>query len=228
LAAAIERAREFYAENKKASVHVQAAYRAWGFKTENGHSLGVLGAVRQYGLLEDTGAKMVRLSQLGLTIMLAEVGSRERAQAIGEAARRPKIFADLFEQYKESGFPSDESMVRNLALTTSYTEDASIKLIASFRETIDLIKQVQPAEPPPKKLEENSGAEDKIKQRKGLPMSNAETMDVPFPNGAVLRIPARMSETEFDLFSAHLQAYLGGLKAWLTRPQPDEGKTEDA
>jgi hypothetical protein len=191
--------------------------------------MSVLGALRQYGLLDDTGPKMVRLSPIALAIQLAQPGSPERARAIQDAASRPKVFAELMEQYKD-GYPSADAMMRNLALNSAYTEEAAARLIAAFRETLDLLEQQGIADASRESVEEEDKddgdrrtPEQKQKKREGqMPDAGRESMDIPIPivSGglAILRVPRRMSDTDYTAFKTVLDAILTGMKGALTAP----------
>lgn len=238
---ALGRAEALYRKDGKASVHTTAAIKAWGYSSLNGRSLGTLAALRQYGLLEDVQRQMVKLSQLALTIILGEPGSAQRNQAISEAAHTPPIFAELFAQYAE-GFPSDETMVRNLTLSTNYSEAAAQKLIASFKETIDLVESNKPVN--------TSQVKDKKPESSGWPdyfptildrMTPTPPGNNPKPKGgampevqspaatppydltlallggehAVLRVPRHMSKANYDLLTSLIDANLKAMRAAL-------------
>ncbi|HZI74250.1 MAG TPA: hypothetical protein VFD73_09545, partial [Gemmatimonadales bacterium] len=141
LGEAIKRARELYAQDGKAPVLSEAAVKAWGYSTLNGASLRVLGALRQYGLLEDPAPKTVRLSPRALTIILEEDGSPDRAMAIREAALAPPVFSELLEHYGGS-VPSEGTAVSHLVRNDHFNEDAARSLIAAWRDTLDLVQVV--------------------------------------------------------------------------------------
>lgn len=134
---AIKKAKEFYSKDGKAAVPSDVAVQAWGYKGINGASLRTLGAVRQYGLLDGSGDKMVKLSARGLTIVLEPEDSAERATAISEAAMMPAMFKELRDQYPD-GLPSDAAMVSWLVRSHSFNEGSARDLIASYRATLAL------------------------------------------------------------------------------------------
>jgi hypothetical protein len=225
LATAIQRVDALYKRDGKAAARTVAVVRAWGYNTLNGRSLSTLGALRQYGLLEDTGPKMVRLSQTALTIQFSKPGSPEYQRAILEAAHRPKVFAELFDQYKD-GYPTDDTMVRNLALTSTYSEEAASRLIAAFRETIDLIEQISGTtsrDMADDQEAHNGDPERDRKRKKGeltMPMIESPAGTPPYDlalalmdgEHAVLRIPRHMSEENFKLLSSLIDANLKAMK----------------
>lgn len=138
LGEAIARARRLYEQDGKAAVPTDVAVRAWGYGTLNGASLRTLGAVRQYGLLDDAGDKLVKLSSRALTILLEPEDSPERVKAIQEAANSPAVFRELIERYGD-GLPSDAGLISYLVRHENFTEDAARSLIAAFRDTLGLV-----------------------------------------------------------------------------------------
>lgn len=244
LKTAIDRADALYKRDGKAAMHTAAAVKAWGYSTINGRSLGVLAAMRQYGLLEDTGPKMVRLSQGALTILLGTPGSVDRARAIQEAAKRPAIFADIMEQYRTQGYPSDDTMRKNLALSTSYIEEAAGRVIASFRETLDLLEQQGIADTSGSGEADGDTDDDERQRTDQNPKKreaampdvgqNVMSMDLPIPviggGQATLRMPRHMTEQAYTHFVSVLTATLNAWKpAVVIKPsEGDNGAQEEA
>ncbi|MDE3148970.1 MAG: hypothetical protein KGL37_05825 [Acidobacteriota bacterium] len=238
---ALERARALYDKDGKAAVTTVAAVKAWGYNTLNGRSLRSIAALRQYGLLDDTGPKMVRLSQAALTIMLSPPTSPDRVKALGEVARKPAIFGTLWDQYAD-GFPSDESMVNNLIINSNYGPDAARKLIAAFRETIDLVgvgHEVHiSGEDGAKKTEGDARTEKPERKPKGrgdsMPDIGRPALDIPFPivsgGEAILRVPRSMSEDDYTMLTTLIETMLKGMKRALTAPTKgaSDGEAEEA
>lgn len=156
LGEALSRAREFYAKNGKAQVTSDAAVQAWGYGSLNGASLRVLGALRQYGLLDDPAPKRVKLSPRALTILLEPEDSSERAVALREAAKAPAVFGELMEHYG-ADIPSDEALSSHLIRNAGFSADGATSLIAAFRDTLDLAGKAVNADIPPKKDGQRGG-----------------------------------------------------------------------
>jgi hypothetical protein len=73
---------------------------ALGFRGTNGASLGIISALRKYGLLQDEGSERVRVSGEALSILLYPRNDSRRIGAIEKAAFAPKPLADF---YRASG-----------------------------------------------------------------------------------------------------------------------------
>jgi len=227
LATALERAEAFYKENGKASVTTVSAVKAWGYNSLNGRSLRTLAALRQFGLLEDSGPKMVRLSQLALVILRSPVPhDPARLGALQSAARKPTVFASLFDQYKD-GVPGDDAMVSELEIRSNFTGEAARKLVAAFRETLNLVGVPVGGDTPSQDGGGDVWNQDQSTERKPnkvakMAESGRESLDLPIPivsgGQAILRLPRRMTEADFAAFKGVLDAMLQGMRAALTAP----------
>jgi hypothetical protein len=152
LSEAIQRARQLYSKEKTAHTSPEVAVTAWGYKGLNGASAGVLSAVKHYGLLDSVG-RDVKLSGRALTILLEPEESAEYSSAIQEAAREPKIFSDILEEYP-SGLPSDQGLIAYLVRKQGFTEDGAKRLTAVLRATINFASEhdgSHAAEPEPER-----------------------------------------------------------------------------
>jgi len=229
LSAAIERAEKLYQIAGKASVTTLAAVKSWGYNSLNGRSLRALGAMRQYGLLEDTNPKMVRLSQTALVILRGAPESPERRAALREAAIKPSAFAMLFDQYPD-GFPADEAMISQLEINSPFTGDAARKLIAAFRDTLNLVGGAESGDTSGLAGDDRDEGGDerqlpgqRPKKKEGqMADAGREAVDIPIPivsgGQAILRIPRTMTEADYSAFTSVLNGLLSGLKTALVRP----------
>jgi hypothetical protein len=136
---AIERARKLYEQDGRAQTSPEVAVGAWGYGSLNGASLRVLSALKQYGLLE-TANDYVKLSDRALAIIVEPEGSPDRAEAIQAAAMAPAIFTSLLAEYQEN-VPSDGALVAHLVRKQGFSDDAAQKVVAAFRQTVELAKQ---------------------------------------------------------------------------------------
>jgi hypothetical protein len=137
LSESISRLREFYDREKTAHTAPEVAVKAWGYGGLNGASARVLGALRQYGLLQDVG-KDVKVSERGLAILLDPASSAEYRDALAAAAREPAIFAEILQEYPES-LPSEQGLVAYLVRRRGFTEEGARKLNAVLRDTLALV-----------------------------------------------------------------------------------------
>lgn len=139
LKTAIERIAAFYERERTASVPRDLAVKAWQYSKTSGIALQTVSTLTQYGLLERTGEKNVKVSEIGLDILVPK-NQKAKNNAIQTAANRPKIFRELKKEYPED-LPSDDSLRAYLIRRQPpYNEDSANKIIKSFKETLEFAK----------------------------------------------------------------------------------------
>ncbi|MDI1264516.1 MAG: hypothetical protein PS018_14770 [bacterium] len=136
LKAAIERVRKVYDEDYQNKILTLDAAKHMGFGTLNGKALGVISALRKYGLLEGSDG-FVRVTDLALKIIAHNEGDEERREAILEAANGPELFAAIEKRWP-GGKVSDQAL-KSFLLTEKFLPDATDTAIRSYRETTALV-----------------------------------------------------------------------------------------
>ena len=132
LSEAIERAGELYNREKKTHVSSELIAKAWGYKPSSGPVRTKIGALRQYGLLE--GVKdVLRVSDLAIAILVHPEESKEREDALAEAALSPVLFQDIRTNKPQA---SDEALAAYLVTKKSFNEDAAKLCVTAFRDTM--------------------------------------------------------------------------------------------
>jgi hypothetical protein len=156
---AIQRARQLYDREKRATVDADVAVQAWGYGGLNGASLRVLGAMKQYGLLDSPAPKSVKLSHDAVTILLEPEDSEERAESLRRVAQAPAMFAEIRQQYPHD-LPSDTALVSWLVRTHGFNDDAAESLIAAYRDTLSLVEENGKRDIAPRKDRADDGRRD--------------------------------------------------------------------
>jgi hypothetical protein len=139
LGEAIERLGVLYKREGRAKVDAATAVSAWGYGSLNGASLRVLSALRQYGLL-DGGNDDVRVSELGLTVLLEPETSPEYTDALNAALVAPALFREMLTEYGND-LPSDPALVSYLVRKQEFGEQAARALIDNFRASVEYLRQ---------------------------------------------------------------------------------------
>lgn len=135
---AIERIGKVHAKEQTLKAAPEVIAKALGYQGLNGKSLGVLSALKKYGLLDEIG-KDLKVSADALTILLDPKSSVERAKAIQKAAFAPTLFAELRKEYGPL-VPSDENM-RSYLLKRGFGLNVVDAPIRAYRETMALVKE---------------------------------------------------------------------------------------
>ncbi len=140
LGTAIEKARAFYRGCGRNPVTVSDAVARWGYGPKSSGGLQTLAALKGYGLLTDQGTskgRRVQLTKLALRILLDErVDSRERREAIREAALTPQLFAELSRKWKDQGLSSPTDLRHFLVLEKAFNENSAEEFARKFIDTL--------------------------------------------------------------------------------------------
>ena len=209
--------------------------KAWGFKTLHGSSLRIVSALRQYGLLSDTGDQ-TKLSDRALLILLEPEGSAERQNALRAAAAEPAIFQEIEEHY-DSNLPGDEALRSYLVRKLNLKEGPADKLIASLRETRELVNGRGRSYST--SVEPTNGAPVKVAPQPNRPMSTTtaplevpDSLTIPLPvvghGEASLNLPRHMSAEAWGLM---VESIKGSLKVWrravVAQSEDDDAQPDD-
>lgn len=91
-----ERAKTFWAKHRKEGARVSTVADTWGYGVKSSGLQQTVGALKQYGLLDDAGSgddRKVQLTDLGIRL-IADNRPGARESALKEAAMRPRLFQE--------------------------------------------------------------------------------------------------------------------------------------
>ena len=139
---AIKRTKMFHDASKRYAVSRSdsdpVAYKNLGYKTPNGAAKRALGTVLSYGLLEKLPGgddSKVRVSSLGFDIVALREDDPTKTIRIREAARNPKIFAELLKEFHD-GLPSSDTPIHSFLVKRGFNLESIDPLIRDFRSTV--------------------------------------------------------------------------------------------
>lgn len=127
-----------------------------GYNSLNGRSLGKIGAVRAYGLLDGSGDEL-RISDDAVVALNAPDGSTERTAALGRLALKPTLFQELRKDFPDT-LPSLENLKFSL-IKRQFTPDAAEKAAKSYLATMNLVAGIPDAYNPVEDDEEGPEAD---------------------------------------------------------------------
>jgi hypothetical protein len=131
-----ERARQFWEKHRKEAARLASVASTWGYGAKSSGLQQTVGALKQYGLLEDFGSgdeRKVQLTELGRRLVADErPGSREGARR--DAAMRPRLFQEYARWINE--MPSDGHCLSELELDRGFNAAAAATFLKAFRETV--------------------------------------------------------------------------------------------
>lgn len=134
---ALEKASAVHKAESQNPVPREAIAKLMGFGGLNGRSDKVISAVSKYGLFEKVKAGDLRVSDLAVRI-LYPVDEQEEKASLREAAKKPVLFADIFEHWSNGPLPSDESL-KIFLVRRGFNQNALDPVMSSFRDTIALV-----------------------------------------------------------------------------------------
>ena len=138
---AIELAGVVYKAAHTAKAPASTIAAALGYNGLNGSSLGVLSALKKFGLLESVGEEL-KVSREGLSILVDPPGSIVRAKAIMHAAFRPALFAELRKEYGDNP-PKSDDFLRAFLLKRRFLVSVVDVPIKTYRDTMVMVDEAQ-------------------------------------------------------------------------------------
>jgi hypothetical protein len=129
---AINSARVIWDKNRKAPISREAVAKDLGYAGLTGRSFQVLGALNQYGLVENIAKGQMRVTQTAEDIFVGYPEEVRRA-AVSKAAREPGLFQAIYEKFE--GIAPGENAVRSFLFQRGFTNEGVEKALKSFLET---------------------------------------------------------------------------------------------
>jgi hypothetical protein len=109
-----------------------------GYSGINGRALSIIGALRQYGILEGS-SEALRVTEAAVAFFELEDGD-ERNEALRHMIFAPPFFATLRSQFGET-LPS-ESTLRHHLIKEGFLPKAADEVIGVYRENLELVKNM--------------------------------------------------------------------------------------
>lgn len=146
---AIQRVRQVYARDKQYEIPAASLPEVWGYASLNGPAGLTISALKKFGLINDEGVRDER--RISVTDQAVHIldhpSSDARAEAIRDAALRPPIHREFWDEYG-SNLPSDANMIWRLTRDRGFTETGAKEFLREWRETLEfagLDRQPEPA-----------------------------------------------------------------------------------
>jgi hypothetical protein len=136
LAKALERARAVHEKYRREPARVTVVGGVWGLGAKSSGLLQTVAALKQYGLMEDSGSRedrKVTLTPLALRILI-DTRPGQREAGLREAALKPRLFAE-YARWAEHR-PPDDHCISELQFEKGFTEDAAKTFIRVFGDTV--------------------------------------------------------------------------------------------
>ena len=196
LESAINKVKTLHEKEGGNSVNIKIASTHWGYSEKSSGGRQTTSALKIFGLIEDSGrtdSRKIQISKLGLRIILDErEDSSERDNAVKIVALKPKIFEELWKEWKDTGLPSDANISHFLIFEKGINDKRAKNFVKIFKDTVTFAN-LSSSDPV---SEENEGDEVITDSPKPEASSTGSQSDV------YLKIPAEeKTEIRQDLFS---------------------------
>ena len=135
-----ERAKQFWEKHRKESARLATVAPTWRYGIKSSGLQQTVGALKQYGLIEDSGSgeeRKVQLTDLGRRLVADQRdGAAEAARK--EAAMRPR----LFQEYKRwiAEMPSESHCLSELELDRGFNRAAAHAFLKAFFDTVSFAR----------------------------------------------------------------------------------------
>jgi hypothetical protein len=138
LGEAIDAMRPVYAKEKRARFPRQSLARHLGYSSLNGRSLGKIGALRAYGLIEGREDQLY-VSPTAIALIDAPEGSIAKVNAMQTAFTSPPLFRRIFEEHG-SNIPSEDTL-RWWLVQQDYVGEAAARAAQVYLQSRELVEQ---------------------------------------------------------------------------------------
>jgi len=224
---AVESIKKLYPKVQRGEFTPSDAALPMGYNSVSGPVRRKIGALRQYGLIEQKRGDNARLSNRALTLILRNPASNEYRTALREAALDPPLFRELYESGKH--ISADDALRQYLVVERAFTNEGATSFIEVLRATMVVANltefdniagqgEVKPphgggiVSPPPAEIQ---GPPSRQTRTLILPLSATEwaTLQAPFP----------ITEEAWTLMKTVLDAMKPGLVGESKKGQEESG-----
>jgi hypothetical protein len=134
---AASRARLIYAKEHTHPADKNVIAEDLGYTSISGASLSMIGALRQYGLLEASGEGL-RISDAAVDFFELPDDSKGKKRAMLKMAFRPALFHELWKQYE--GKPPSEANLRHTLIKKGFLPKTAEEVLRVYEENFKLIQ----------------------------------------------------------------------------------------
>ena len=132
---AAEKGRKVYAKERQHPAAKEVVARDLGYSGLNGRSMSLLGALRQYGLLEGSGSAL-RVSDDAVAYFVRDDGP-EKDEALRRMLYKPALFAEMYNQFGNL-LPSDGNL-KHILVAKGFSEESADDVIRVYKANSELV-----------------------------------------------------------------------------------------
>jgi len=129
---AVDRARQYYEEEKRSSAAFSVTAEHWGYRPSSSGALQTAAALKSYGLMADEGSganRKFKLTDLAFRILLdTRPDDTDRKRYMRQAALLPPIVAEIYGKWPD-GLPSESSLNHYFVLERGFNQSTAIRSV---------------------------------------------------------------------------------------------------
>jgi hypothetical protein len=133
---AVERVKRFILTDGKAGAPPELVAKHIGYSSAHGQAMTVVAALKKYGLITESGGRLVP-TQGALEIANLPESDPRRQRAIKEAALSPTLYQELVTEHTQSGLPSPDVLEAELTTYKGFNPKAVGGFVKDFFDTLD-------------------------------------------------------------------------------------------
>jgi hypothetical protein len=140
---AVSRCQALYDKDGWTETLAETAGVHWGYSGLNGGSRPILSALKQFGLIEYSGAGdnlKVKLTDIAKRI-LRPLEPEERTVAVAEAMNSPKLYASLYQKFSDWNLPSDQTLAARLEREEGIQPRALKSLVTDIKDSVAYLRE---------------------------------------------------------------------------------------
>lgn len=133
----VDRVSEFWEKHRREAARLVTVAPTWGYSHRSSGLLQTVGALKQYGLIEDSGSgddRKIQLTDLARRIISDQRPGAKEA-ALKEAATKPRLFAEYGKWIRDR--PSEAHCLSELELDRGFNPEAARTFLRSFFDTVE-------------------------------------------------------------------------------------------
>ncbi len=137
LPTAIQHVRDLYSKVKGGEFTILDAAQNWNLSAGSGGVRRRMGALRQYGLIEQRKGDTAKLTSRSLTLVLRHQASNEFKEAVQEAILTPDLFKELYETGKYQS--ADDALKQHLVIEKRFSDEGASRFIEVMKESFNYV-----------------------------------------------------------------------------------------
>ena len=136
LGEAVELLRKLYPSVQRGEFTAADTVTPWGYSSVSGSVRSRIGALRQYGFLEQKKGGNARLSARALTLILRQPASNEHRSALRDAALEPPLFREMYDSGKH--LAADDALRQHLVVERNFADSGAERFAEVLRTAMTL------------------------------------------------------------------------------------------